>query len=83
MMDIIVDLFVDVHPSKATLTLFLDGNCFVIVSTVCVYSLLQILRKMLADGNTNWVRNALYDCRSLWFDIAFHELWAKTNHHIR
>jgi hypothetical protein len=61
MTDIIANLFVDVHPSKAKLTLFLDGNCFLIASTASLDSLGQILLRVLADGNTNWLRNALYD----------------------
>jgi len=72
MTDVIANLFVNVHPSKAKLTLFLDGNCFLIASTVSVYSLWLILLRVLADSNTNSLRNALYDGRNLRFDIAFH-----------
>jgi hypothetical protein len=74
MNDGIGDLVVDVHPSKAKLTLFVDSNCFLIASTVSAYSLWQILLRVVADGNTNSLGNALYDRRSLWFDIAFHEI---------
>jgi hypothetical protein len=72
MTDVIANLFVDAHPSKAKLTLFLDGNCFLIASTVSVYSFWQILRRVLADSKTNWLRNALYDRRNWRFDIALH-----------
>jgi hypothetical protein len=76
-------LFVDIHPSKAKLTLFLDGNCFLIASTVSVYSLQQILLRVLAHGNTNSLRNALYDRRCWRFDIEFHEIYAKTKPNMR
>jgi len=65
-------LFVDVHPSKAKLTLFCDGNCFLIASIVSAYSLLQILLRVVADGITRSSRNAVYDRSSCRFDIAFH-----------
>jgi len=70
MTDVIANLFVEVHPSKAKLTLFLVGNCFVIASTVSDYSLRQMLLRVLADGSTSSLRNALYDRRSSRFDIA-------------
>jgi hypothetical protein len=72
MSDVIANLFVDVHLSKAKLTLILDGNCFLIASTVSVHSLRQILLRVLADGNTNSLRNALFDRHSSRFDITFH-----------
>ena len=53
MTEFIDNLFVDVHPSKAKVALFLDGNCFLIASTVSVYFLQQILLRVLADGNNN------------------------------
>ena len=34
MTDIKASLFVDIHPSKAKLTLYCDGNNFLIASTV-------------------------------------------------
>jgi len=71
MTDIIANLFIDVHLSKAKLTLFLDGNCFLIASTVSVDPLQQILLRVLAESNTNLLRNALYDRRSTRFDIVF------------
>jgi len=72
MTDVIANLCVDVHPSKAKLTLFLRGNCCLIPSTVRVYSLRQKLVRVLADGNTNWLGNAWYDRHNFMFDIAFH-----------
>jgi len=78
MIDIIANLFVDVHPTKAPLTLFLDGTCFLIASTVSVYSLQQILPRVLADGDTSSRRNALYDRCSSRVDIAIHGIWADT-----
>ena len=68
------NLFVDVHPSKAKLTLFGTGNCFLIASTVSAYSLRQMLLRVVADGSTSSLRNAVYDRRSSRFDIAFHEI---------
>jgi hypothetical protein len=47
------NLFVDVHQSKATLTLFLDSNCFLIASTVRGYALWQMLFSGLADSSTD------------------------------
>jgi len=82
-MTYITNLFVDVHPSKATLTLFLEGNCFLIAFTVSVYSLGQIILRVVADGNTNSLRNALYECGRSRFDITFHGIWADTNPNMR
>jgi hypothetical protein len=65
-------LFVDVHPSKAKPTFFPIGNCFLIGFTVSEYSLDQILLRVLADGNTNSVCNASYECRSSKVDIKYH-----------
>jgi len=53
MTDNIANLFVNVHPSEAKLSSFLDSNWFFIASTVSVYSLRQILLMVLANGNTN------------------------------
>ena len=72
MTDDIANLIVDVQRSKAKLTLFLDGNCLLIASTVSVYSLRQILLRVLVDGNTNLLCNALYDQHSSRYDIDFH-----------
>jgi len=79
MTDVIANVFVQVHPSKAKLTLVLDGNCFIIESRVSVYSLRQRLPSLLADGHTNSSCNELCECRSSRFDIPFHEIWAETN----
>jgi hypothetical protein len=78
MTNVIATLFVDVHPSNAKLTLFVDGNCFSIASTVSVNSVQQILLRVLVDGNTNSLRNALYDHHCSRFDIAFLGIYAKT-----
>jgi len=83
MTEVIANLFVDVHPSKAKLTLFVDVNWFLIASTVSVYSLRQILLRVLADGNTNLLPYALYDRRSSTFDIAFHGICAETKPNTR
>jgi len=79
MPNVIANSFVDVHLSKAKLTLFLDGNCFLIATTVSVYSIRQILIRVLAYGNSKSLRNALYDYRSPSIDIAFHGIRAGTN----
>jgi hypothetical protein len=79
----IANLFVDVHLSKAKLTLFLDGNCFFIASTVSVYSLRQILLGVLADGSNHSIRDALNECGSSMFDIAFQGIFAETNPNMR
>jgi len=71
MTDVMARLFVDVHPSKAKLTLCRDGNCFLIASTVSGYSLQQILLRVVADGSTRSLRIASYDGRSSRFGIAF------------
>jgi len=73
MTDVMASLFVDVHPSKAKLTLFRIGNCFLIASTVSAYSLRQMLLRVVADGRARSSRNAVYDHRSSRFDIAFME----------
>jgi hypothetical protein len=71
--------FVDVHPSKAKLTFCRNGNGFLIASTVSVYSLRQMLLRVVADGRTRLSRNAVYDRPSWRFDIAFHGIYAETN----
>jgi len=83
MTDVISNLFVDVYLSKAKLTLFATGNCFLIASTVSAYSLQQMLIRVVADSSTRSSRNALYDHRSSQFDIAFHEICAETNPNMR
>ena len=83
MTDIMANLFVDGHLSKAKLSLILDGNCFLIASTVSEYSLPQMLLRVLAHGNTSSLWSALYDHRSSRFDIAFYGRWAKTHPNMR
>jgi len=83
MTDIIASLFIDVHPSKAKLTLFRSGNCFIIASTVSAYCLRQMLLRVVADGRTRWSHNALYDRRSSRFDIAIYRICAETNPNMR
>jgi len=79
MTDVMASLFVDVHPSRAKLTLFRDGNCFLMAYTVSAYSLQQMVLRDVVDGSTRSSRNAIYDRRSSRFDIAFHAMWAETN----
>jgi len=83
MTDVMANLFVDVHPSKAKLTLFRIGNCFLIASTVSAYCLRQMLLRVVADGSTRSSRNALYDRHSSRFDIMFHGICAETNPNLR
>jgi hypothetical protein len=72
MIKIVTSLLVDVHPSKAKLTLFRDGNCFLIASMVSALTLHQMLLRVIADSSTRSLQNALYDLRNFGFDIAFH-----------
>jgi hypothetical protein len=72
-------LCIVVFPSKAKLMIFLYCNCFLIVFTVSVYSLLQQLQRVLVDNSTSMLHNALYYCCSVMFHIAFHGVCAKTN----
>jgi len=83
MTDVMASLLVDVHLSKAKLTLFREGNCFLIAFKVSVCSLWQMLLRIVADGSTSSLRNALYDRRSSRFDKAFQGIWADTNPNIR
>jgi len=83
MTDVVASLFVDVHLSKGKLTLFVDRNCFLIASTVSVYSLHQMLHSVLVDGSTNSLCNALYDRRISRFDIDCHGIGSETNTIIR
>jgi len=83
MTDVMASLFVDVHPSKAKLTLFHIGNCFLIASTVSAYSLRQMLLRVVVDGRTRSSCNDLYDCRSSRFDIAFHGICGEKNTNMR
>jgi hypothetical protein len=61
MTNVMAKLFIDVHPSNAQPTVFLDGTCFLIASTVSGYSLQQMLLAIRADGSTNTLYNILYD----------------------
>jgi len=83
MTDVMASLFVDVHPSKAKLTLFRIGNYFLIASTVSAYALRQMLLRIVADSRTRSSRNDLYDRPSSRFDIAFHGICAETNPNMR
>jgi len=58
MTEVMSTLFVVVHPSKAKLPLFHDGNCFLIACTVSAYSLWQMLLRVEADGSTKSLRKA-------------------------
>jgi len=78
-----VSLLVDVHLSKAKLTLFHDGNCVSFASTVHAYSLRQILLRVVTNGTTSSLGNALYDHCSSRFEIAFQGIRAETNPNIR
>jgi len=79
MTDVFTSLCVDVYLSEAQLTLFRDGNCFLIASMVRAYSLQQMLLSVVADGSTSSLRNARYDRCSASFDIALNRIWAETN----
>lgn len=68
------NVFTDVHLFKAKLHLYLDGNCFLIASTVSGYFLRQILLRVLADGSTSLLHNALHDPYSSWLAIVFDRL---------
>jgi len=69
MTDVMASLFGDFHPSIAKLTLFRDGNCFIIASKVSPYSLWQMLLRGVADGSTRSLGNTLYDRCISRFDI--------------
>ena len=83
MTDVLASLFVDVHPFSVKLTLFCDSNYFLIASMVSPYSLQQMLLSIVVNGSTRSSHNALYDCCSSRFDIAFHEILAETNSNMR
>jgi len=83
MINVIANLFNNVHPSKAKLISFLDCNYFLIASTVSVYSLGQSLLEALPDGSTSSVCNALYGLVSSWFEIPFQGMGAETDPGIR
>jgi hypothetical protein len=52
------NFFVDDQVAKAKLTLFRDGNFFLIASTVSAYSLWQMLLRVVADGSNRSSHNA-------------------------
>ena len=79
MADLMASLFVDVHPFKAKLTLFRDGNCILITSTVSAYSIQQMFIRVVAKGSTRSLGNALYDHHSSRFETALHGICTKTN----
>jgi len=74
MTDGIPDVFIDVQLSKAKLTLFSDGNCFLIASPVSKYSLPQMLLRVLVDGSPSSLGNELYDRHTSKFVGAVHGL---------
>jgi len=76
-------LFVDVHPSKSKLTLFLDSKCLWIACTVGVYSLRQMVLSVLADPSTNSHRNSLSDSGRSRFNLEIDGIYAETNPNVR
>jgi len=83
MPDVTACLFVGAHPSKAKLTSFRNGNCFLIASTFSGYSLRQMSQRVVADVRTRSLCNTVYDSGSSRFDIALHGLRAETNPNMR
>jgi len=83
MTKVMASLFIDVHPTKANVTLFREANCFLIPSMVSAYSLRQMLLRVVADGSTSSLRNALCDCHSSRLEIALHGISAETNPNMR
>jgi len=83
MTDIMAMFFVDGHLSEAKLTIFLDGNCILIASTVSEYSLWPILATVMANGSSSSLHNMLYDCIISRIVIAFQGICTKTNSNMR
>jgi len=83
MTDVTVNLFFDIYLSIAKLTLFHDGNCFLIVSVASEYFLRHVLILVRADSSTRSLCNALSDHCSLRFEILFHWILAETNCNMR
>jgi len=83
MTDVVASVFVDVYQSHAQLTLFDDGNCFLITSTVRGFSFQQMSLMVAMDGSAWSILTALYDHGSLRFDILLHGIFAKTNPNMR
>jgi len=71
MIEVMASLFGHVHPSNAKRSLFHDRNRFIIESMVSGYSFEQMLLRVVANGSTRSLRNALYDRHSSRFDIVF------------
>jgi len=80
---IMASFSMDVHLSRAKLTLFRNGNCFPIAPTDSACSLWQMLREVVEEGSSRSLCNTLYDCHSSRFDIALHGIWAKPNPKMR
>jgi len=59
MTNVIVSFLVDLYQAKAELTSFHYGNCFSIASMASAYSLKQMLLRVVADGRTNLLGNAV------------------------
>jgi len=83
MTDIISNLVVDVHPSGAKVTWFLEGNCVLIASSVAVYFHRQMLLTILADGSTNSLRDVLYNYCNSRYNTVLHEIEAEVNANMR
>ena len=79
MPDVMACLVVDEHLSNSKQTAFRDVNYFSIAYMVSAYSLRQMQLRLVADSSTRLRHNALYYCRSLRFDIAFHGICVRTN----
>jgi hypothetical protein len=79
MPDVMASVFIDVHPSKAQLTLFRTGNCFLVTYTVSANSRQHMLLRVIADSRTRSSGNAVYNCQSSRFDIALRAVCAETN----
>jgi len=56
---VMASLFTDVHPSNAGQTAVHDGKCFIIAFTVNVYFLPQMLFRVVEDGSTRSLLEAL------------------------
>jgi hypothetical protein len=72
MTGVMASLLVDVYPSGAKLTLFVDGNCFLMASTFSLYSLQRMLFTMLVDRSSYSLGKASHDGCSSMHNTAFH-----------
>jgi len=68
---VIANLFSNGHPSDTELTAFINSNCFLIKSGLTEESLQQMFLRVLADGSTTLLHNALYHCHSSRFEMEF------------